>query len=131
MAINTKELHFIADHLFANIKNEDGFRSSTNRAYYSAYHECCALAKKFSYFPKDPKKKNHGHKEIVDWLVLKNQAASYTQQKRDMIKLGRMLNQAKDLRAKADYRDNLTYSFNQAKDALVFSDNILTLAKKI
>jgi len=130
MAFDTTVTFDIAKRLFIREGSEAGYRSTTNRAYYSAYHVCSKAAKSRNYSP-GKKHQNFEHTELSDNLV-KHNASNKNKTKEDINinKLGRMLRQSKDLRTKADYRDGI-YSRNQAQDSLQLTDAINTLAKKL
>lgn len=128
MGFDTKETLRIAERIYNNEGNESGFRSSTNRAYYGSFIECCKLAKRHSYTPGNQKLKNFGHKELSDCLAKHSFGSVTTQQDQEIRKVGRRLAQIRDLRAKADYQDVAIFKRNQAKDALEQAKVIIKLA---
>lgn len=132
MTFDVDETYRIADLIFKNESIEAGYRSSTNRAYYSAYHNCCVVAGNLNYKPNNKKHANFRHQELIDKLQDYSSNNSLPQpQKTNFDKLWRLLRQVRDLRSKADYQSSISYSHHQAQDALMQSKRIGELAKKI
>jgi len=134
MAFDTTIILNIAENLFQTVTaTEEYYRSSTNRAYYSAYHECCRVAVSFNYKSTQmPKYNNFKHAELCRLLINHNKTRIIkSAQDKNVIKLGYLLKQTKDLRCKADYKDNKTFTRNQAKDSLLLAENILQIAKQV
>lgn len=132
MGIDTTVLLNIADDLFKKAIKEEEYRSATNRAYYGAYHECSRLANKYNHYPKSLKNKNFRHTELCKTLCSHNiYKTNKSLNDTEIIKLGYLLKQTKDLRSKADYNISLSFNRNQASDALQKVKCILNLAKNL
>ena len=130
MPFDTRVTLNLAANIINNENYEEGYRSSTNRSYYSTYHECCRIAKKYGYNPNSKYYKNFKHKELSD-LLINHKSSSQPQEEKNIKKLGRILMQCRDLRSKADYRDDITFSYNQANDTLIQAKRVMSLAKNL
>lgn len=127
MPIDPTNLLNIADNLFINASNEEGYRSSTSRAYYAAFHECCKTALKYHIYPtKKYKHGQFGHTDLHQNLINNNSG----NHKNELIKIGYLLKQNMDLRHKADY-SNKSFTRNQSNDALLGCGKIINLSSKL
>lgn len=131
--VNTQNLLNVARELLISPrKNEQHFRSSTSRAYYSVFHECSKTAiAKLNTLPSNGMGSSFKHHELCDVFNNHNQNINITQRDRDIWKIGALLRQIKDLRVDADYRDNATYTHAHASDAIQYAEAIMLLLPTI
>ncbi len=127
MALDSSVLWDIAEKLHKNSCGEEEYRSSANRAYYSAYHVCSIVAKKHKICPQNPNK-GFKHAELRERFIT-NKTAYLTRD--NLRKLGYMLKQAKSLRVKADYKINNSFTYNQSDTCLSQTKAIINLSIKL
>lgn len=132
--LNPQKLLDVAKGLLTTPKqNEEHFRSSTNRAYYSIFHECSKIAVlKLNATPMKGHGSSFKHHELCD--AFNNHKRSLpvtTQRDYDIWQIATLFRQIKDLRVDADYMSNLTYTQANAHDAIQYSDEIMRLLKNI
>lgn len=127
MPLDPQALWNVAEKLYKNSISEESDRSCANRAYYAAFHQCSRIASKYSIKPTG-KNNTYQHTQIADELI-KNKNSHMIQ--KDLRKLGYMLKQTRCLRVKADYRDIILFSRNQAKDTLLAVKKILLICQKL
>lgn len=131
MPIDSTIILNIAAELFKYAR-EEYYRSSSNRAYYGSFYECCKIAKNYGCHPKQKRKYNNfGHKEVSDLLIQFKSNNINTNDQQKIIMLGYLLKQAKDLRAKADYNDHSPYRLSQSEECLRLASQIMAIAKTI
>lgn len=131
--VNSHNLLNVARELLISPKkNEEYFRSSTSRAYYSVFHECSKTAiTKLNSYPSNGVGSSFKHHELCAVFNNHNQNINITQRDRDIWQIGALLRQIKDLRVDADYRDNATYTQAHASDAIQYAEAIMQLLPKI
>jgi uncharacterized protein (UPF0332 family) len=127
MTLDSSVLWDIAEKLHKNSCCEEEYRSSTNRAYYSAYHVCSIVAKKYKIYPKNLNK-GFKHSELSEQLIA-NKTPYLTRDR--LRKLGYMLKQAKSLRVKADYKTSNSFTYNQSDTCLSQTKAIINLSIKL
>lgn len=119
MSLDTTRMLNIAEDLL-KLHSEEAYRSAANRAYYSVFHECSKIGKKLSF---SSYKNNFKHSELIQKLV--------THPVKELRCLGKRLEQARDLRTKADYRDQDPFNFNQGASAVLTANSIMKGIKLI
>lgn len=113
MPLDTTILLNIAEDL-VYLHSEEAYRSIANRAYYSVFHECSKIGKKLNF---SPYKNNFKHSELIKNFL--------SRPENELKVLGKQLEQARDLRAKADYKDQDTFDCNEANLAIATANAIM------
>lgn len=131
MPINIQNLLGISKGLLNSAKgNEDYFRSSSSRAYYSAFHACSEVAKsELGQMPQQGQNFSFGHTELYN-LFLNHTPSLAVKTKRDadIWRIGYLLKQVRDLRVHADYKSG-AFSSNDAQETIDHIEEILQLIK--
>ncbi|HAT8369674.1 TPA: hypothetical protein ACGAPA_001452 [Legionella pneumophila] len=131
MPINIQNLLSISKGLLNSATgNEDYFRSSSSRAYYSAFHACSEAAKsELGQMPQQGQNFSFGHTELYDlFLNHKPPLVARTKRDADIWRIGYLLKQARDLRVHADYKSGV-FSLNDAQETIDHIEEILQLIK--
>ena len=127
MAVSPNELLLMAQELMSRNREID-FRTSANRAYYSAYHFCKDLAATLPPVASDGR---GSHERSINRL--KNHRVRLATRKINLNvrMLGEVLRQAKPLRVDADYRISKEFGRTEAEQMILMAVKIAEIISEI
>lgn len=96
-------------------------RSAVSRAHYAAFHSCRGFALKYSSFDRNPKGSHH--KALADYLMRFAEGSSDRQL--EIREIGRVFEQLRLLRSRADYSIDLDFPSAKAESGVNLADYIL------
>ena len=125
MAITPDELLSYAESL-AGAPREVAVRAAASRAYYAAFHRCDPLA---ATLPDSGAGRRGVHQQVIARLA---GFMGEPGERRDLIrKLGELLQQAKNLRTRADYYVDRDFTAMDARVTLSYAETIRRLVKML
>lgn len=127
MAVSPNELLGMAQELVSGNREID-FRTSANRAYYSAFHFCMNLT---ATLPLVPSGGRRSHERLINRL--KNHQVRRATREFDLNvrMLGEVLRQAKPIRVHADYRISGNFERYKAEGLILMATKIAEIVSEI
>ncbi|MCW8417621.1 hypothetical protein OQJ18_09745 [Fluoribacter dumoffii] len=133
MSFDARKLLDVAKQISSSFHNEETYRTSINRAYYSAYLQCNKkIIDEMGIKPNN--NNNFSHKTVINFLNDKKYTAPTgvpTPATRIYFQIAGLLRQLKDSRVDADYYLNKTISHQNCVDAINTAQDILDQLNKI
>lgn len=120
MAILPTDLMELAQRLVAE-NSECSQRSAVSRAHYAAFHACRAFAALHPSF--NPNASGSHHKALANFLMRFDVGPN--DRDRTVREVGRVFDQLRALRNRADYSIHLEFSAGRAQAAILLARNIL------
>ncbi|MAZ39471.1 MAG: hypothetical protein CMF49_05060 [Legionellales bacterium] len=134
MAIIPEDFVTYAETIYSkNSGQEEYLRAAASRSYYGCFHLCCEIAKKYS-IPPTGKNNRFTHRGLARGLknYTKNIPYSQITTKEALIsQIGTILDQARDIREDADYRELMVFLDIHCADALQKARDIMQHGKSL
>lgn len=127
MAVSPRDLLAIAQELIGR-EGEINHRTAANRAYYAAFHFCSTVA---ASLPPPLTPGRRSHERLIS--KLKNHPVSKATEDFDLNvrTLGNVVDKAKPIRVRADYRISEDFGLTKAKELILMAEEIRDVANEL